>query len=517
MSLTKEHEIAESLHPLEKQTLLPFRERARIGQAELIEMSGLSASQLRTAVEWLLVKGLLSSLSEGTEEFVLLTRKGEELAEKGSPEGNILRIFMEKKPESLAIKDLEGLTSMDQSLIRPAIGELKKRGLIDVSEGNITYKAASDSSKIFAREALLRKLKDKARVDLRELSHEDSDEVRAGFVKRSPEKGLFRIEENLLVTYAITDPGKEVLPYVETKPSVNQLTREMLESGKWREYEFRKYDISLNPPKVQIGRLHPYRQFLARVRSKLVSLGFEEMTGPVVETEFWDMDALFMPQFHSARNIHDIYYIKEPKQAKSIPEPFLSQVADSHRTGGKTGSSGWGYTFDIEKTRRLILRSQGTALSARTLAGGPKVPGKYFAIARCFRYDQIDATHGTDFFQVEGIVVDRDINFVKLLGLLQLFAAEIANARETKFTPGYFPFTEPSVELHAKHPVLGWMELGGAGIFRPEVTVPLNVDVPVIAWGLGIDRMAMVALGINDIRQLFSHDLEFIRQSKVVF
>lgn len=125
-------------------------------------------------------------------------------------------------------------------------------------------------------------------------------------------------------------------------------------------------------------------------------------------------------------------------------------------------------------------------------------------------------THGTDFFQSEGIVLDETINFPKLLGLLNLFAKEIAKAKKTKFTPAYFPFTEPSVELHVEHPVLGWIELGGAGIFRPEVTAPLGIDVPVIAWGLGIDRMAMVSLGINDIRQLFSHDMNFIRNSKAV-
>jgi phenylalanyl-tRNA synthetase alpha chain len=142
------------------------------------------------------------------------------------------------------------------------------------------------------------------------------------------------------------------------------------------------------------------------------------------------------------------------------------------------------------------------------------VPGKYFSIARCFRYDQVDATHSPDFFQVEGIVLGSDIHFRTLLGLLNLFAREMAQAKESRFLPAYFPFTEPSVELHVRHPRLGWMELGGAGLFRPEVTMPLGVNVPVIAWGLGLDRMAMVALGIHDIRDLFSSDLELIRTTR---
>jgi phenylalanyl-tRNA synthetase alpha chain len=209
-----------------------------------------------------------------------------------------------------------------------------------------------------------------------------------------------------------------------------------------------------------------------------------------------------------------VYFVKNPTHAKSIAEPFLSQVAEAHENGGATGSKGWRYSYDRERARRRILRSQGTAVSARMLANKPDIPGKYFSIARCFRYDQVDATHATDFFQVEGIVLGQDINFRTLLGLLNLFASEMAQAKEIKFLPAYFPFTEPSVEMHVRHPKLGWMELGGAGLFRPEVTLPLGVNVPVIAWGLGLDRMAMVALGIHDIRDLFTSDLETVRNMR---
>jgi phenylalanyl-tRNA synthetase alpha chain len=212
-----------------------------------------------------------------------------------------------------------------------------------------------------------------------------------------------------------------------------------------------------------------------------------------------------------------VYFVKDPTHAREIAEPYLSRVAKTHENGNDTCSSGWGYRFDIERAKRLVLRSQGTAVSARTLASTPNIPGKYFSIARCFRYDQVDATHATDFFQVEGIVLGADINFRTLLGLLNLFAHEVAQAKEVKFVPAYFPFTEPSVELHVRHPRLGWMELGGAGLFRPEVTVPLGVHVPVIAWGLGLDRMAMVALGIHDIRDLFTTDLELLRTMRGKF
>jgi phenylalanyl-tRNA synthetase alpha chain len=217
-----------------------------------------------------------------------------------------------------------------------------------------------------------------------------------------------------------------------------------------------------------------------------------------------------MPQFHSARDIHDVFYVKDPTHHRAIEQPYLDRVAAAHENGWETGSRGWGYRFDRDFTRRLILRSQGTVLSARQLRNA-KVPGKYFGCVRCFRPDDVDAHHAADFYQTEGIVLGPDVNLKTLLGLLKVFAVEVAEAREIKFVPAYFPFTEPSVEVHMRHPRLGWMELGGSGIFRPEVTRPMGVEVPVLAWGLGIDRMAMVSMGINDIRELFTPDIETVR------
>jgi len=112
-------------------------------------------------------------------------------------------------------------------------------------------------------------------------------------------------------------------------------------------------------------------------------------------------------------------------------------------------------------------------------------------------------------------VLGEDINFKTLLGLLELFAKEFAGTSEIKFAPCYFPFTEPSVELAVLDEKMGWIELGGAGIFRREVTYPFDIRVPVIAWGLGLDRMAMLTLGIQDIRDLFTPDLEVVREKRI--
>lgn len=352
-------------------------------------------------------------------------------------------------------------------------------------------------------------------VMLDDLPDRVADLVSARAPKRGRSGAEFLLEERTENILAITSEGEKALASAGDENALGALTREILSSGEWKNAVFRRYRVDIPPARILTGRLHPYGCFLDGVRAKFVSMGFQEMTGPLAESEFWNNDALFMPQFHAARDIHDAYYLEEGVRMDS-PEPsLLEKVADVHRNGGDTGGRGWGYEFSLAKTMQAVLRSQGTALSARTLASGPETPGKYFGIAKCFRYDQVDATHLPDFFQVEGIVLGEDINFRHLLGLLKLFAEEIAGAESYRYVPAYFPFTEPSVELHVKHSVLGWFEMGGAGLFREEVTLPLGVRVPVIAWGLGLDRMALLAMGLSDIRDLVTPDLARLRQMSV--
>jgi len=357
-------------------------------------------------------------------------------------------------------------------------------------------------------------------LDKSQLSPKEQEVIVTLAKKRGATDSPFKIIERETVTYKIVEAAKQVVEALKkagiTGNEIGEITPKMLSSGEWKNGTFRAYNISLQPARIIPGRTNPYVQFLESVKDKLCSLGFQEFDGPLVETEFWNGDALFMPQFHAARDIHDVYRIKNPTHAKSIEEPYLSNIAKVHENGGDSGSRGWNYTFDKEFTKRLILRSQGTVLSAHQLHKA-EIPGKYFGIVRCFRYDKVDATHLSDFYQTEGIVIGKEANLRTLLGFLKMFATEIAGATEVKYVPGYFPFTEPSVEVHIKHPVLGWFELGGSGIFRPEVTKAMGIDVPVLAWGIGIDRMALMALGLNDLRELFCEDIERVRLRKAKF
>ena len=516
--------LLDSLHPLEIKVLTALHEApssASLREELIAKASGLDPSQLSMAVEWLLAKSLLKVESEKVIPIVTLTQTGEQYFEKYAPVERILSAVQDpgQTGKRLTIQDIQSREGLEPSEVSGAIGCLKKEGAIRIVQGGYIESTGNPSGTAESLRTLLQQLRGTTR-ELHLFPESLRRVIEQYAVKRGNTREPFRISDRIERAFSLTSEGQGTAHAIAQQgigEEVSQLTPDLLKDGAWRAKRFRKYTISLRPPRIAGGRHHPYREFLDLVKAKLVSMGFREMRGSLIETEFWNMDALYMPQFHPAREIHDVYFVKEPTHAERIAEPFFSQVAAVHRNGWKTRSTGWGYDFDEHRARRLVLRSQGTALSARTLAAGATVPGKYFAIARCFRYDRVDATHATDFFQVEGIVLGPEINFRTLLGLLDLFAREMAHAGESRFLPAYFPFTEPSVELHVRHPRLGWMELGGAGLLRPEVTLPLGVDVPVIAWGLGLDRMAMVALGIHDIRELFSTDLEMIRTTRAHF
>lgn len=297
---------------------------------------------------------------------------------------------------------------------------------------------------------------------------------------------------------------------------ITSITPQLLKTGLWKQVKFQKYDVNVPVSPTYPGKLHPYRQVIEEFRERLIGLGFVEAKGPLVELNFWNSDALFMPSDHPARGIHDVLMSKEPKEGKILDNALWKRVEETHKTGWITGSKGWG-NWDFELAKRLILRSQTTAVSARILSKLKRedLPHKMFVIDRAFRFDVIDAKHFIEFDQCEGIVVGEGLTFRNLLGYLKEFALTIG-AEKVRFKPSYFPFTKFSTEMYVYFDDLGWVEGGGSGIFRPEVTMPLGIEVPVLAWGIGIGRLAMLKLGINDIRYLFADDINWLRKKEMV-
>lgn len=509
-----------NLHPLEIKVLLKYTQKDELTSARLQKELDYKEGHANQAFSWLGGKELVKEVSRTPHTFFEITDLGRELSEKGTVEERAVAFLKDNGAKTLP--EIAAGLGLEQKDIGSAFGQLSKEGILAM---NAEKKAEYTGKELPARITLTSKvLKDaiaaNGTLNQDTLSKEELDVINSLAKKRGAADAPFRTFTRETVVYQLCGESDAVTAELKksgvTGNEIGEITSKMLESGEWKKGTFRGYNISIPPARNIPGRTNPYVSFLESVKDKLCSLGFQEFDGPLVETEFWNGDALFMPQFHAARDIHDAYRIKNPTHAKAIEEPYLSNVAKVHENGGNTGSRGWDYQFDRDFTRRLLLRSQGTVLSAHQLHKA-EIPGKYFGIARCFRYDKVDATHLSDFYQTEGIVLGNDVNLKTLLGFLEMFAKEIAGAEEVKYVPGYFPFTEPSIEVHIKHPKLGWFELGGSGIFRPEVTKAMGVDCPVLAWGIGIDRMALMALGLNDLRELFCEDIERVRLRKAKF
>lgn len=502
------------LHPLEVRTLLFVVNKQSFTTQTLVSSLNMILGQANQSISWLNNKSLIQEVNRTLEIAYEITPLGIAWRETGIPVQRLLE-YVSKSPCTLV--EAMAALALDQKDGGTSFGLLAKNGNVSMDD----QKRIIVKSDILPSEVIIlhKLLQNSEELSESSLSKEESKILSQTAKKRGSSNAPFRRIEREIISYTLSTLGKEFAHNAQamglTGEELGAVSPDMIKYQTWKDKSFRKYNLSLPPNRVSIGRRNPYSEFLQQVKDKLVSLGFEEFDGPLVETEFWNSDALFMPQFHAARDIHDVYYVKNPTHAKSIEEPWLSQVAATHEHGGNSGSRGWNYTFDREFTRRLILRSQGTVMSAKTLPHA-KVPGKYFGILRVFRHDQVDSTHLSDFFQTEGIILGNDVNLQTLLGLLKIFAEEFAHAEEVKYVPGYFPFTEPSIEVHIKHPQIGWMELGGSGIFRPEVTRSLGINVPVAAWGIGIDRMATMQMKINDLRDLFTNDLEKVTLRKGV-
>lgn len=509
MTMDDLKKLAETLHPLERRVLPVLSKFKTLPQ--IVSATGLKEVEVMRALQWLQNKKLIKIETE-LKEVVTLDKNGLKYLKDKLPERRLIETLKERE---LSFSRLEK-TGMSKDELNTCLGTLRKKAMILIIKNKELRVKLTDQGKKYMKKDLPEEifLRKTFPIEIKNLPAEE----KFAFDNLRKRKNILKVELQKIKKVKLLKEGEKLINMgISDEKVIDSLTPQMLRTGSWREKNFRRYDVKINVPKIYCGKKQNYLRFLDGVREKFVSLGFTEMKGPIVESEFWDMDALYMPQFHSARAIHDAYYV-ECKKPEKIDESLVKKVKAVHENGGNTGSTGWQYDFDIKRTHNLVLRTQGTACSSRMLASKDiKIPGKYFAIARCFRPDVVDATHAVDFYQTEGIIVEEGLNIRHLFSLLEMFAREFAGAEEVKLVPGYFPFTEPSVELFAKHPEIGWIELGGAGIFRPEVVKPLlGKDISVLAWGIGIDRIAMFKLGINDIRQLFSHDLEYLRNAKVI-
>jgi len=266
-------------------------------------------------------------------------------------------------------------------------------------------------------------------------------------------------------------------------------------------------------PSLHGGKKHPLSQYIEKIREVFSEMGFTEISGDFVELAFWDFDALFQPQDHPARDMQDTFYTVDPETFPLPAEDIINRIKDMHEKGGDIESDGWGYAWDIEEAGQAILRTHTTVNSIRYLSVHPDPPVKVFTVGRIFRRETITWKNLPEFQQVEGIVMEENANLGMLIGILKEFYRKMG-FEKVRVRPGFFPYTEPSMEVEVYFKGT-WMELGGSGIFRPEVTHPFGIKHPVLAWGLGLERLVMVNEGIEDIRDIYVSDIDWLRNSEL--
>jgi phenylalanyl-tRNA synthetase alpha chain len=479
----------------------------------MVECELMDAAVMRSAL--ILQDNELAKIYAQPDTRIKLTPEGKIHAQNRLPERRIIDAVLALGGKA-TLKDAAEQACIEQEFVQIALGwtQRKKWASFDSKTGTLKVDSVPEEGN---DEALLGFLCDKADVSLTMLSPEMMSAV--DLLKK---RKAITVEDKTERFLELTNEGRNSIEgrsalLIVGAKEVTQLTPELIVKGDWRNVRFQKYNIQAPVASIWPGKKHPYLAFLDEVRAKLVAFGFKEMTGPAVELSFFNFDALYTPQDHPARELDGIYYVKQPEYGEltSYAEAAF-RIKKTHEDGDETGSKGWGYKYSNQESRRLILRGHGTCLSARALLSKDlQVPSKYFSIARVYRPEVVDKTHLSEFNQVEGIVVDDNLNLRDLLGVLGKFAKEIAGADRVRFKPDYFPFTEPSVELSAYREGYGWVEFGGSGIFRPEVTHPLGIKVPVIAWGLGVDRLFMMRTAVDDIRSIFSQDLDWLRRKQV--
>ncbi len=480
-----------NLTPNEKRVLQALAKNDRITPEQLAGASGLSIEAAMQSAFLLADKGLCK-VTETLTTIYALTKEGEQYAQSGLPERQIINSLT--APVSLS----ELKKKFPPQMVGIALGWLRKKNWARI-EGDMLIPAGKAETE--GDENILEKLQ-------KGPSSEAGDAIRE-LIKRN----LVEKTEKKIRTITITDAGIDLAAAGLTiEEEITQLTPTIIKSGSWKTAKIRPYNIHTPIKPIYGTKIHPYQRLINEMRQIFLEMGFTEIKGDIIQSSFWNFDALFQPQEHPAREMQDTFHLDTECD---LPEEYIQSVREMHEKGSGI-SAGWGGKWSEKVARKQVLRTHTTAITIKYLAEHTDPPVKAFCIDRAYRREAIDPTHTPEFEQLEGVVMDKDVSFKNLLGCLTEFYHRMG-FDEVRFRPGYFPYTEPSVEPEVYIESRGkWVELGGAGIFRKEVTLPLGIKYPVLAWGLGVSRVAMLRLGLKDLRELYQSDIDWLRKSPVL-
>ena len=493
----------------ERKTLLALQRLGGKGSVDqIVEVSGLAHAGVMRAALSLSAKKTIQ-IKEQKQTLIELNEEGKYHSKKGLPERRLIHALMKLGGEA-SVKQVTKDASLEEKFLTIALGWLHRKEWATLEEKKHMLRTHEEPT-VGVDEKLLALLYKKGPQVLQDLNKELKKAV--SVLKN---RKLVEVDEKTLRELELTKAGWELVEQgIEIVEEVSQLTPELVRTGRWQKAKLRRFDVTAPGSLVYPGKIHPVQQIIQRIREIFLEMGFTEIRGSIVQTAFWNFDALFQPQDHPAREMMDTFYLSEPKTGKLPERRIVDAVAKTHESGWKTGSRGWQYPWSQDEAKKLIMRTHTTAVTIHYLAEHRKPPIKVFSVDRTYRNEKVDYKHIPEFHQIEGIVMDKNVTLRDLMGTLKEFYLKLG-LRKVEFWPGYFPYTEPSVQSTVYVPKLKtWIELCGMGVFRPEVLEPLGIEYPVLAWGGGLERLAMVMLDVDDIRFLYKNDLGWIRRIPV--
>ncbi len=423
-----------------------------------------------------------------------VTAEGKKYIEAGFPEERLYKILEDRK--TITINNARN-TMKDEFKI--AITNLAKLG-IKPENGSLLYKKINDEIFEINKNIL---------IEIEKTGNFTGDGIK-DLIRR----GLVNEKINYVRIININENGLKILNSYNESDFLELLTPEIISSGGWKNKKFRHYDLNTKVENIPGAGLHPLTYLIENVRKAFLEMGFTEMHGHYIEYAGWNMDMLFIPQDHPARDIQDTFYIDPETEIEFENPEILKLVKRVHEKGYKN-YSGWNYKWSEDEARKLLLRTHTTVNTVRYLYKNNKSPQFIFSIEKVFRHESVDWKHLSELYQIEGAVYSKDVNLSTLKWLLREFYSRLG-FKNIRLVPSYYPYTEPSmdviVDINGKE-----VEMGGSGIFRPEVTGPLGMKSPVLAFGLGLERLAMLYYGLNDIREIYNSDIDWLRNYKIKF
>ena len=458
--------MSQVFHDIEKKIITSLKDNTTQTPDSLESSTNLSPDQIRRGIEWLKLKDL-AIVTESKTSTISLGKNGLESFQKGLPERRLLDLLHDGP------RKLSDLQKELGPVFGPAMGLSRKNNWVDTSADQISLK---DLPSDLPGEKTLKQIGNNV------LSQNEIDKNDLSILLKRPDF----IVEDIIKTKEITltDSAKSLI-LSDSSGAI---------------------DVEAKVPEVFVARTHPLKDTLDEISEIFVTLGFSEIIGNMTQSSFWNFDALFTPQDHPARELQDTFYLDGISTKKIATPEQIRKVSDSHKKN-------WRYNWDINEARKMALRTHTTCVTIKHLAENKLDEARVFSLGRVFRNEKVSYKHLVEFNQIEGVVVGKDANLRNLMGIQREFYKRIGITK-IKFWPTFFPYTEPSLQTMVYNERLGkWIELFGMGIFRSEVTKPLGITKPVLAWGGGIERIAMLKYGLDDVREFYNNNLNWLRSA----